>query len=332
MIFHQFQYPWVLAGLLVLPLLYLLERKQKLKLIETVSFSSLQNIKTIRTSAITKLRQIIVGFRYICLALIIIALARPQKGTSYSESNDEGIDIVLALDISTSMKAMDFKPKHRLHVAKEVIEDFVQKRVSDRIALVVFAGQSFTQVPLTLDYNILTQFLRKVDFGLVQDGTAIGLALVNAGNRLENSKSKSKIVILLTDGENNSSDISPLTAAKALGALDIKVYTIGVGKGGRQPVEVDHPLFGKQVIQHDFPIDEKTLKEIAKITKAQYYRAHSPKELREIYTTIDKLEKTDIEAIKYTFFSESFANLIWVTLALLLLELILLRTRFIKLP
>jgi Ca-activated chloride channel family protein len=266
------------------------------------------------------------------VSLMCIGLARPQYGESIEDVSTNGIDIMLALDISGSMRTLDFRPQNRLFVAKKVIENFVTGRSHDRIGLVVFAGRSFTQCPLTLDYGILVSFLRKVDFGLVEDGTAIGTGLMNATNRLRLNGAKSKVVILLTDGANNSGEVDPLTAAKAAKALGIKVYTIGVGKEGEQPIEIDDPLFGKRIVSQKTDVDMPTLKAMAELTGGKSFRAQDAKALEGIYGQIDKLEKTEIKTTSYYRYHELFRNLLLAALLLLLLEIGLANTRFMKIP
>ncbi len=332
MILPHFQQPVWLLLLLLIPFLGLQQIRFNRKRKAAIRFPSVKIIQKIPSTWALKIRHSLLLLRLLALTTMIIAMARPQKGDSYTKQSTHGVDIVLALDISTSMKTMDFKPKHRLHVAKKVIEEFVLGRKFDRVGLVVFAGKSFTQCPLTLDYGILVQFLQKVDFNMVEDGTAIGTALLNAANRLRDSKAESKVVILLTDGENNRGEVDPITATKALKALDIKVYTIGVGKNGNQPMEVDDPFFGKRVVSVPTKIDEKSLKQIAKLTEAQYFRAQDPKALKEIYTRIDEMEKTEIETHSFTRYHELFAGLLIFSLCLLFVEIVLANTRFMKIP
>jgi Ca-activated chloride channel family protein len=243
----------------------------------------------------------------------------------------EGVDIMLALDISTSMKAIDFKPKNRLHVAKEVIRNFIDDREADRLGLVVFARRSFTQCPLTTDYDLLKSLLDRVDFGMVEDRTAIGLAIANAANRLKGSEAKSKIIILLTDGVNNVDDLSPIDAASAAAALGIKIYTIGAGKPGLVEFPRETP-FGTQYIKVQSEIDEETLKEIASITGGQFYRAKDETALGQIYEQISRLEKTKIELFRFYRYKELFASFVMMGLALLIGEFLLSRTVLGGLP
>jgi Ca-activated chloride channel family protein len=246
------------------------------------------------------------------LVLAIIAAARPQAGHGQRQVFTEGIDIMLALDISGSMQAADFRPDNRLTVSKQVIRNFIAGREGDRIGLVVFARQAFTQCPLTTDYSLLLDFLDKVDFGMVDDGTAIGLALATAANRLQSSIAKSKIIVLLTDGVNNSGEIDPITAAKAIAALGIKTYTIGAGRQGMVDFPVQDPLFGIRYVKRQSEIDEETLKEVAGITNGKFYRAKSGTALQEIYDEISSLEKTKIEVKEYYKYEELYAGfLVW---------------------
>ena len=249
-----------------------------------------------------------------------------------SSTTSEGIDILLILDISGSMRAEDFKPDNRLHAAKAVIHDFLDDRKNDRIGLVVFAGESFTQCPLTLDYQILGKLLLSVEIGMLEDGTAIGDALANATNRLRYSTAKSKIAILLTDGENNAGTIDPLTAAQAAKALDIKVYTIGMGKEGGAFIPYHDPIFGLQYSPNKTYVDEETLKQIAEITDGRYFRATDNQKLSEIYQEINQLETTKIEVTEYTRYKELAAYPLILATLLLMLEIILSNTRLRKIP
>ncbi len=302
-----------------------------------VQYSDLSIIAKFHTSLIVKLRHILIVFRVLGVGLLIIALARPQKGQTFQEVTTHGVDIILVLDVSTSMRALDFEPNNRLYVAKETIKEFVQKREHDRIGLVVFAGRSYTKCPLTLDYNVVTQFIDEIRFDEIEDGTAIGTAVATAGNRLKQSKAKSKVIIILTDGANNKGEITPRVAAKAVGELGMKLYTIGVGKKGEvpYPIEYINPWTGKrerkvQNIKSD--LDEQTLVDMAEETKGRYFRAANPEELKEIYNTIDELEKTEIQTKSYTTYDEHFFPWLIAGLIVLLIELILKHTRFRRIP
>jgi Ca-activated chloride channel homolog len=241
---------------------------------------------------------------YVAGALLIVSLARPQTGAARSEIKSEGIDIVLALDISGSMRAEDFHPNNRLFVAKEVAKKFIDGRPGDRIGLVVFSGGAYTQCPLTLDHGIVESLLDEVDFGQVPDGTAIGMGLATSVNRLREAKGKSKVVILLTDGQNNAGEIDPPTAAKAAHALGVRVYTIGAGTNGPARMPVDDPVFGRRYVTIDASIDEGTLQDIAKETGGQYFRATTAEALEKIYQEIDHMERSEAETVEYVDYNE----------------------------
>ncbi len=244
------------------------------------------------------------ALRFVAVALLFVALARPQSFTSGENISTEGIDIAMVLDISGSMLAEDLKP-NRLEAAKDVIDKFIAGRTSDRIGLVIFARESFTQCPLTIDYSVLRELLKEVKSGLLEDGTAIGNAIANGVNRLKDSEAKSKVMILLTDGVNNSGEIDPITAAQIAEKFGIRIYTIGLGTHGTAPYPVQTP-FGIQYQNVPVEIDEATLREIAEITGGKYFRATSNKKLQAIYKEIDKLEKSKIEVTSYKHAHEKF--------------------------
>ncbi|MEO0122783.1 MAG: VWA domain-containing protein [candidate division WOR-3 bacterium] len=245
-----------------------------------------------------------IALNTLILILIVISLARPQKGRVYEESETRGIDIMLCLDISGSMQAEDFSPKNRLYVAKEKAKEFISKRTGDRIGLVIFAVTSMTQCPLTSDHKILLDLLDRIDYGIIQDGTAIGMGLATAVTRLKDSKAKEKIVILLTDGINNAGEIDPITAAKLAQAHNIKVYCIGVGSKGPVPIPVHHPIYGKVYVRDEVDLDMKTLEEISVLTQGKAFLATDAQALKTIYDEIDKLEPTTFKVSKYTVYSE----------------------------
>ncbi len=277
-------------------------------------------------------RQSLFWLRMAAVALVVVGLARPQSGHTEEEIITEGIDIVLTLDISSSMLAEDFRPLNRLEAAKQVAEKFIRGRRSDRIGLVVFAGKSFTQCPLTLDYGIVINFLQSVKVGLIEDGTAIGLAIANAVNRLRHSEAKSKVVILLTDGRNNRGEIDPITAAKVAKAMGVRIYAIGVGTRGQALYPVNDPIFGKRYVRMPVDIDEGMLRQVARLTNGRYFRATDRESLEKIFEEIDRLEKTKIEVKEYTRYTELFPKWTWAALAVLVLEMVLANTRFRKLP
>ncbi len=259
--------------------------------------------------------------RWLAFALIILAIARPQFKNTTVERNAEGIDIVLALDISTSMKAEDLKP-NRFEAARSVAIDFIDKRLSDRIGLVVFARKSFTVVPPTLDYRLLKQLLNDVQMGIVEDGTAIGMGIATAVNRLKESEAESKVIILLTDGQNNSGEIDPVTAADLAVTYGIKIYTIGAGTRGTAPYPVQDPIFGKRYQNVKVDIDEEMLTQIASMSQGAYFRATDTDRLKEIYNQIDELEKTEIEELIFTDFEDLYAWFLIPALLLLLLSVV----------
>ena len=261
--------------------------------------------------------------RSLVLALLVLALARPQAGSGTESVLSEGIDIVLAIDVSGSMKAEDFKPKNRLAVAKEVVADFIVGRTSDRIGMVVFAADSFTQSPLTLDYNVLLELLDSVEIGMIDERrTAIGMAVATASNRLRESDGDSKVVILLTDGRSNAGEIDPVTAAQAAAALGIKIYTIGAGTPEGGLVPVDDPIRGRRYVRVENDIDEEMLRKIASLTGGRYFRATNEDMLATIYERIGELEKTKIEVKHFTTYEEIAPRLMLVALVLLLFELL----------
>ncbi len=277
-----------------------------------------------------QLRHVPFVLRMAAMILLIVALARPQAHDREEKKTTEGIDIVLCLDTSTSMAAEDLKP-NRLEAAKVVAEEFVEGRQTDRIALVPFAAQSFTQCPLTTDYPVLLSLLSDVHMGMVEDGTAIGMAMATAINRLRESTAKSKVVILLTDGQNNRGELDPVTAAQAAAALGVKIYTIGVGTQGLAPYPVK-TILGTRYQNVPVDIDEDMLREIARVTGTQYYRATNEEKLREIYRRIDQLERTKVEVVEYRHVAELFSPWLGGALICLFLQMGLALTQFRKLP
>ena len=278
------------------------------------------------------LRHIPFVLRCAALSLIVVAIARPQSAEHYTNTTTEGIDIVLAVDVSTSMLAKDFTPD-RLSVAKEVASEFISDRTGDRIGLVVFAGESFTQSPLTTDQSSLQTMLGRITSGIFEDGTAIGNGLATSINRLRESDAKSKVVILLTDGVNNRGEISPLTAAKIAKDMGIKVYTIGIGRRGTAP----YPLYDNQgrevdVVNMKVEIDEKILRDIASQTGGEYFRATDKQTLEAVYDRINQLEKSRVEVENRTTLHEEFLLFVLWALAALLLEFIINRIVLKRIP
>jgi Ca-activated chloride channel family protein len=277
-----------------------------------------------------------VFLRAIALCLIVFALARPQSSVEETIVETEGVDIVLIVDVSTSMLAEDFKlgtkRRNRLAVAKKVMEEFIGRREHDRIGLVAFAGRAYTICPLTLDYSWLLQNLERVEIGIMEDGTAIGSGISSALNRMRDTEAKGKVIILLTDGINNAGRISPLVAAEAARTLDVKIYTVGAGTRGAAPYPA-RDMFGRIVYQPiRIPIDEETLENIAAKTGGRYFRATDTESLREVYREIDSLEKRPIKERGFTEYKELFALFLLPGLALIFLEILLSNTILRRLP
>ncbi len=333
----RFKDPLMLLLLVLwIPMLLVYIRRER-RFRPAIRFSDLSLVDRAPRSMFVKARHLLIALRLLGFALLVIALARPQLGHTDEEVSTEGVDIMLILDISESMRALDFQPDNRLAVAKKTMREFIGKRSSDRIGLVVFGARSFTKCPLTLDYNVLDRFIDEVTFTDFSYQTAIGTALATAANRLKDSNARSKVIVLLTDGSNNAGDIPPLTAAKAAAELGIKIHTIGVGKEGKVPipVKVQNPFTGtikEQVQMMDSDLDEKTLQEIAAESGGDFFRAQSPEKLAEIYDRIDKMEKTEIKTRIYTSFEERFYPWLWAGFLLLVMETVLHHTRFRRIP
>ncbi len=288
----------------------------------TIRVSTTASLAGVRRGAKRSLRHLPAVLRGLAVAAIIVALARPQTSESNQTSTTEGIDLVIALDISTSMWTRDFTPD-RLEAAKEVSRDFIANRPNDRMGLVVFAAESFTQCPLTTDRATLLGLLANVHSGMVEDGTAIGNGLATAINRLQESQAASKVVILLTDGVNNRGQITPLTAAEIAQTLGIRVYTIGVGTRGTAPSPAIDPWGALTFVMAKVEIDEETLSQIATMTGGEYFRATDKEKLKEIYDRINELEKSKIEVDDVTLYHERFLIFALAAALLLLMEFLL---------
>lgn len=329
-----FAHPYFLLLLLLLPLAAWLKGKRGQE--AAFLYSSVALVKGITGISRSRIGQILLRMRWVSLALLIVGLARPQLGEGHATVHASGIDIVVALDLSGSMASEDFELHgervDRLTIAKDVLEKFVAKRASDRIGLVAFAGRAYIAGPPTLDHDFLLQNIERLNLGSIEDGTAIGAGLTAALNRLREFQSKSKIVILMTDGQNNAGQVPPLTAADAAQALGVKVYTIGVGTRGMAPFPYIDPFGRKQYVQQPVDIDEETLQAVAKKTGGKYYRADNSDTLRAIYSDIDRLEKSEIEVKKYQRYHELFHWVVLPGLVLLVLEIILSNTVWRKLP
>jgi len=303
-------------------------------------FSDLRIMAPLSPGWRTRLRGVPLVLRVLALALLVVALARPQAENRLEEILSEGVDIVLALDHSGSMAAVDlgkrpeggFDPVSRLDFAKRVVDEFIAGRQADRIGLVVFAGRAFTRCPLTLDYGLLAQILETVEITRRYDGTAIGMGLATAVNRLKDSPARSRIVILLTDGRNNTGEIDPETASGLARALDVKVYTVGVGTEGVAPIPVDDPTFGRRYVFQPVDLDEKTLRRIADDTRGRYFRATDAETLAEIFRRIDALETTEVRTRERVRRTELFLPFTLAGSALLLLQSLAVWTIFRQVP
>jgi Ca-activated chloride channel homolog len=330
----SFAHPWFLLLLALLPVLAWLRGKRGQQ--AAFLYSSVQLVKSVANLKRSRAGQFLAAMRWLTLAFFIVGLARPQLVESEASVKASGIDIVVALDLSGSMESEDFRLKgervNRLVIAKDVLKRFVERRPSDRIGLVAFAGKAYIACPLTLDHDFLEQNIDRLELHSIEDGTAIGSGLSAAVNRLREVQSKSKIVILMTDGQNNAGKVPPLTAAEAAQALKIKVYTIGVGTRGTAPMPRVNPFGQKVYVQVPVDIDEETLKTVADKTGGKYYRADSAETLRAIYDEIDKLEKTEREMKRYVRVEELFPVAVLPGFALLLLEILLSHTIWRRLP
>jgi Ca-activated chloride channel family protein len=316
--------------LLVIPVIIFWYWKRQKKQYVDLRVSTVQVFHAIPRSWRQRFRHILFILRICAVTLIIFALARPQATSSGENVSTEGIDIILTTDISGSMLAEDFRP-NRIEAAKKVATDFIDGRPTDRIGLVIFSGESFTQCPLTLDHAVVINLLTEVKSGMIEDGTAIGMGLATAVTRLKDSKAKSKVIILLTDGINNRGFIDPLTAAGIAEQYSIRVYTIGVGTIGMAPYPVQTP-FGVQYQNVPVEIDEQLLQKIADQTGGKYFRATDNRKLKEIYSEIDRLEKTKIEVTQFRRYSEEFYAAAGIGSILLLLEILLGQTLMRKVP
>ena len=331
MTFFRFEDPWLLLTLVLIPILIIRERS----IANTIDYSSLSSLKAVNQYHYKVLALTPTILKFIAITLFIIAFARPQEGSKRTEILSQGVDIILAIDTSGSMQALDFKKNDnqvtRLSVVKDVVAEFVKHREMDRMGMVVFGANAFTQCPLTLDQSILLSFIDKLKIGMAGDATAIGSAIGISSKRLKDLKSKSKIIILLTDGRNNSGSISPIQAAEIAKSLGIKIYTIGVGKRGKAPFLVDS-IFGKRLIYQDVDIDEKVLNKISKMTEGKYFRATDLKSLKNIYKQIDLLEKSEVKILDHSKYKELFHYFLIPGLFLLLIEIICSNSFLRRLP
>ena len=328
--FFRFEDPWFLILFLIIPYLVWKRKEQA-----TISYSSLEILQNIRAIQVGFISTIPLVLRLFAISLFIMALARPQEGQKRTEILSMGVDIMLALDTSGSMKALDFiqndKRDTRLTMVKDVVSKFIENRTNDRMGMVVFGSEAYTQCPLTLDQNILQSFLRKLDIGMAGDSTAIGSAIGIAVKRLKDLKSDSKLIILLTDGRNNAGNLAPLQAAQTAKAFGIKIHTIGVGTRGKAPFLVNS-IFGQRYVYQEVDIDEDTLKEISKITGGQYFRATDLESLKLIYKKIDQMEKSEVKIFDHSEYTELFHYFLIPAILILFLEVTLSNTLFRRLP
>lgn len=327
MVFANIEYLFLLLLLIPYIVWYILKHKKNNA---TLQMSDTNIYSDIKKSYKIYLLHVPFILRIIVLSLVILILARPQTTNNWQNSEVEGIDIMLAIDVSTSMLAEDLKP-NRLEAAKDVAAEFISGRPNDNIGITLFAGESFTQCPLTVDHTVLLNLFQSINSGIVEDGTAVGMGIANAVSRLKDSKAKSKVIILLTDGTNNKGDISPLTAADIAKSFGIRVYTIGVGTNGMAP----YPLRVAGTIQYintPVEIDEKTLTQIAITTNGNYFRATNNSKLKEVYKEIDKLEKTKLNVKQYSKRHEEYQWFALIALLFLLLEFYLRNSILKKIP
>jgi Ca-activated chloride channel family protein len=320
----RFAAPYFLLALFLLPFLLVLSRHREKRRSATLLFSNVALLKRAGARQSAVWRTALAVLRMLALALMLIAMARPQYGRVERQTYSEGIDIALVLDVSLSMRAPDFYP-NRLEAAKDVMREFVDGRVGDRIGLIIFGSEAVALVPMTLDYSVVKSFIERVQFELVDgNSTAIGMGLATALNKLKDSKAKSKVIILLTDGENNAGKIDPLTAAEAAKTSKVRVYTIGVGSSSS----------GRSAIfqQQEAGLDEKSLTKIAELTGGLYFRATDREKLQNIYEQIDKLEKSRVESTQFDNFNDLSAYFVIPAMLLIFGELLLRSTRFVKVP
>ncbi|MBI3313196.1 MAG: VWA domain-containing protein [Candidatus Omnitrophica bacterium] len=325
----EFRHPLFFLLVFLIPVILRFSKKRQNL---AIPFSSIDILPQTSFSFGATLYRFLPWLRAIVLLLFVMALARPQRVTAEKEYTTKGVDIIISMDISGSMLAEDFKPENRLEVAKQEAIKFIQGRENDRIGLVVFARNAFTQCPLTLDYDVLNRLVKEIQIGMIADGTAIGMGLATAVNRLRASDAKSKVIILISDGANNSGKIDPVTAAELAKTFGIRVHTILIGRGGLVPFPVNDPLFGKRYVQAEVEIDEMAMKRIADITGGKYFRARDPQSLSAIYEQINKLESSEIKVKEYRNYDELFPLFLIPAILLLCAEIFTSRLLVLKLP
>jgi Ca-activated chloride channel family protein len=327
----RFEDPLVFGLLLLLPVLFFAHRRWAARRWGALRFSAVERARETGLGQSRWALRIPGILRFLAMVAVIVALARPQTGVTSESILTQGIDIVLAMDVSSSMLAEDLEP-NRLGAAKQVAAEFARGRQNDRIGLVAFAGEAYTQAPLTLDYGVISGLLTDLDVGMIEDGTAVGMGLATAVKRLQASDAESKVIVLLTDGRNNRGEIGPTTAAQMAQALGMRVYTIGAGTRGDARVPVDDPLVGRRYVSMRVDLDEPTLQEMADLTGGRYFRATDRESLEAVYAEIDALETTEIQVENFTRYGERFPTILAAGLLLLLLEVGLCQTVLRKLP
>ena len=330
----RFASPYFFLTLTAIPLsIYLQKHKQAQPV---MGIPALASVRRIKPSVYFKMRWIMPALKYAALCLVIVAMARPQWGTRQVNILTQGINIILSVDVSESMAALDFRKEgkvvNRLEAVKSVVNEFITKRSGDRIGMVVFGTHAYTQVPLTRDYNTISAVLERVTIGAAGKNTAIGDAIGISLKRLEDIKSKTNIIILLTDGQSNTGELTPQTATEIAVQKAVKIYTVGVGSKGQAPYLIHHPLLGERYIYRQVNIDEDTLKDISRKTGALYFRAEDTPGLKNIYDTIDRLEKTDVKVKTYAEYRELYLYFLAPAFLSLVIWIILSNTRFLRVP
>ncbi len=327
----RFVDPYYLLLLFLLPLFVWWYATRAERTLGSLRYPAVDRLRRADRRRTGRWRHVPFGLRLLALALLLVAFARPQTGVTAENVATDGIDIVLVLDLSSSMLAEDLEP-NRIGAARQAAANFVRRRPNDRIGLVVFAGEAFTQAPLTLDHRVVTTLIEELEVGVVEDGTAIGMGLATAVKRLGDSSAESKVIVLLTDGRNNRGAIDPQTASQMAQALGVRIYAVGAGTRGSARVPVDDPLFGRRYVSLQVDIDDEALEELAALTGGRYFRATDRESLERVYEEIDALETTEIEMASFTRYGELFHLPLGAGLGLLLLEVALGRTVLRRLP
>lgn len=323
----QFAHPWAFALFALIPLMLWWQWRMRRRASPALRLTTTSGLSHLKAGFRSRMRPLLTVLRVLAMSALIVALARPQSSSVSENVDSEGIDIVLAMDVSGSMLAADFKP-NRIEAAKRVASDFINSRVGDRIGLVVFAGESFTQCPVTIDHRVLLEQVNNIQSGLLVDGTSIGDGLATAVDRIRNTNGKSKVIVLLTDGVNNGGKIGPELALEIAKTYKIRVYTIGVGTQGQAPYPAQTPGGGTIMTMMPVQIDEALLRKIARETGGNYYRATNDNALKSVYESIDKLEKVKVEVSSFKHFSELFFPLALLACAFIFLEALLRWTVF----